>query len=229
MVHFFLSVLYAEKHELGYDPTMSLLSDGRYDITIYPDDKEPLVYRTVETLSESSVDILGRGTRVWKAVKIEDGKECGEPVALKDAWVDVDHTSEGTILESFRDTERTDSNQTVLNLTFMTPLWHGDVYLDPKKTVLDHTRSIGSRDSSLAILDIRKGGPQSANPSGSALKNCRVHYRIVFKEVCRPITHEPSLAKVFKALLHITAGTCDCHRILTTSDWTFVISIAGYA
>lgn len=110
LFHFILSIVYAEPQDVGFDPTMTLLKqeDGtaRYDILVRSETGEEQLYRTLELLHNQGAEYLvGRGTRVWKAVKIENGEEVGEPVVLKDAWVDHHRKREGTINSSTQESD----------------------------------------------------------------------------------------------------------------------------
>lgn len=86
VIHLCLVLLYAEPHELGWDPTMVPSDDGRQlDITVFSAHAPPTVYRTLESLSGAATQSLaGRGMRVWRALRLADGRACGEPVTLKD-------------------------------------------------------------------------------------------------------------------------------------------------
>ncbi|EKM78231.1 hypothetical protein AGABI1DRAFT_30779, partial [Agaricus bisporus var. burnettii JB137-S8] len=98
-IHVFLSLLYATREEIGYDPTIHrVLHDNEiqyvYEVVC---EGETRYFRTIATLFTSqSLRITGRKTRVWKAVEVEgyDGnkhrkeKEGGREVALKDCWLD---------------------------------------------------------------------------------------------------------------------------------------------
>ena len=88
--------MFAEPHALGFDPTMTLVCgpDGQrdYDITIRSQHGEDVVYRTSGVLFDAGSDhLVGRGTRVWKAARIDPSScEVGlETVVLKDSWVDT--------------------------------------------------------------------------------------------------------------------------------------------
>lgn len=97
MIQFFLSLIYAEPQELGWDSTMTLLQDRiNYDIRVDGFDGTRRTYRTLQLLSGAGPgDVRRGGTRIWKAVLLENGDPSGTPVVLKDAWVDADRTAEG--------------------------------------------------------------------------------------------------------------------------------------
>ena len=85
-----LAFSYAAPRELGYDSTISLFheEDGlaRYDITVRSESGHEKIYRTLDILADTTKQrLIGRGTRVWTAVRVLGSKEVGEPVALKDS------------------------------------------------------------------------------------------------------------------------------------------------
>ncbi|THH07427.1 hypothetical protein EW146_g9326 [Bondarzewia mesenterica] len=92
VVHFFLSMMYADEVQVGWDPAIAAHEVGGkiyYDYTVQSAGGIETVYRTKKILSDIGADALhGRGTRVWEAVKLEGGKEVGESAALKDVWID---------------------------------------------------------------------------------------------------------------------------------------------
>ena len=70
----------------------------QYEISVRSTAGDVAVYRTIQSLDESgNSHLLGRGTRVWKAVRVQDGRDIGSPVALKDAWVEGSRQREGSI------------------------------------------------------------------------------------------------------------------------------------
>lgn len=82
MSQFFLSVLYAKPYQIGWDPSMSVVPDGsdspQYDVTVESVEGATTVFRTVELLSgERSKSVLDKSTRVWKAVRLQDGVPSG--------------------------------------------------------------------------------------------------------------------------------------------------------
>jgi Fungal protein kinase len=102
-----LAVSSASKVELGWDPTVECYYHGSrvyYDITVHSRINNEVTersYRTSQTLSDRSADALrGRGTRVFKARLLDaEGNETGNPVALKDVWLDNNRDREGDIME----------------------------------------------------------------------------------------------------------------------------------
>jgi hypothetical protein len=66
---------------LGYDPTVTLKSDGSVDTITVPD-PVPKIYRVVKKVHVAT-GIIGRGTRVWQAHPLDDPTK---QVVIKDAW-----------------------------------------------------------------------------------------------------------------------------------------------
>ncbi|KAF7762407.1 hypothetical protein Agabi119p4_9000 [Agaricus bisporus var. burnettii] len=97
-IHVFLSLLYATREEIGYDPTVHrvLHKDKIQYVYEVVSEGETRYFRTKKTLFTSRVlSITGRKTRVWKAVEVEGyeneqyrkEKVRGKEVALKDCWL----------------------------------------------------------------------------------------------------------------------------------------------
>lgn len=220
-MHFFLSIANASDVEIGLDPTIRPLKNTqRYDIVLRANNGDVRTYRTLKTLASRPPEILfGRATRVWTALRVEDGKEVGEPVVLKDAWVDLDRAQEGSILEKVRAAVRLAEDAQPSEDFFPTVDCHGDViFNEGTSNTLDHTRcfeesgarigpSASSREQllqSLAVSATSSNGQSSDTESRAA--KCLVHYRIVFQEVCTTLCDETSLPTIFGALARVTLG-----------------------
>ena len=198
--------MYAEPHELGFDPSIRLLpgdaEEVQYEITILCGTEEH-VYRTISLLANTNPDIIhGRGTRVWKAMKIENGAEVGEPIALKDSWVDDELEREGTTYENILSSSSSSKTQATLRKNLLTVLAHGEVLINGVVDQVQATLSLGIK----------------AEPGPSSSKNAefisimerqhllnvtyrQIHYRIAYKEVCGSHLHyASSLHRIFKAL-----------------------------
>lgn len=209
MIHFFLSLIYAEPHELGWDPTMTPLDDGiNYDIRLDGFNGSTRTYRTLELMSGLGLsDVRRGGTRVWKAIQLEDGERHGEPVVLKDAWVDAGRTAEGFILESIRNTDRDPNIREYFDTSFPTPLFHGDVFLDLARTNLDYTRSLWPEhddqimDSQTLIRLRSRNVPEDHDESaGKHPLRLKVHYRIILKEIGRSFSREQDPVIIFNQI-----------------------------
>ncbi|THG93104.1 hypothetical protein EW026_g8036 [Hermanssonia centrifuga] len=175
-----------------------------YDITVRSSDGEKFVYRTLDKISESGAAmILGRGTRVWKAIETKSGEPHGEPVVLKESWVDTDRMREGAVHQAIRDT-----NYSELDRWLLTVQCHGDVFIggnteneqvDLTLAIIKHSYTRQSRygTRSAAVLEHEMVYNPQPHP--------RVHYRIVFKEVCKPM-RGLSLEGIYLALGEIYAN-----------------------
>jgi hypothetical protein len=99
LITFVLAVSSAHHQvELGWDPTAEHLYDGScafYEIAVrcnVNDGVTEQIYCPSQTLLDHSADALcGYGSRVF------NGKETGDPIAIKDVWVDNNHNGEGDI------------------------------------------------------------------------------------------------------------------------------------
>ena len=183
-------------------------SDGSllYDIIVRSEDGEEQVYRTQQLLSRvSRKNIIGRGTRVWKAIRFEHGSEVGDSVALKESWVDDERPREGTTVSKIMACAVGDEVSEIVREALLTVITHGDAVVEGAR---DYTRPSPARPD-VAISS--KEAPVSP-PSSASTHHRQVHYRIVFKEVCRPLTQEKSLAAVFQALADIV----DCEEVCST-------------
>ncbi|KAJ3558272.1 hypothetical protein NM688_g1021 [Phlebia brevispora] len=210
VVHFFLSAMYASPSELGLDPTVTLLEDGRYDIILRSHGGPTETYRTLELPYFSGSALLSKASRIWKAVKVQGDKELGDPIVLKDVWVNPDRDSEGTVLANFLAERPQDLGQDS-RAFFPTVEGHGDVYLDDKCSVLDCTRVFTSTDPTAAREHPAtcRADLERADAGGSPR---RVHYRIVFKECCKTLYDETSLSKIYRAFSQITRALQTMHQ-----------------
>lgn len=222
MIHFFLSLIYADTQELGWDSSVvSLDDDDQYDIRVDGFDGTTQTYRTLKLLSGSTLeDVRDGGTRVWKAVRIEDGEECGEAVVLKDAWADADLMAEGLILDKIRGFDCEPEKRDYIDTHFPTLLFHGDVFLDPGRTTLDCARSLSpatngfvdSADIARTRLSVSSGEHLKLDPKASEpTEYGRVHYRIVMKEVGRAISRQDSPIVIFAMLAQVVFGKSASH------------------
>ncbi len=182
-------------------------------------DGTEFVYRTLEVLFDSAASILhGPGTRVWKAVKVVDGHDYGDPIVLKDCWAPCDRQREGTIHEKLRDANPSDAFREAFEHSFLTVELHGDVIVDSGlQRQPDRTPLI------LSPKEMKENGykipPVSATVKPGAARSLwreitytksrherKVHYRIVIREICKPLKRATSLQEVFKALGDVCSG-----------------------
>ena len=175
-----------------------LQADGslQYDITVRSAGGDEEVYRTQESLFHPPITtILARDTRVWKAVRLDHGVEVGEPVVLKQAWVEDRRPREGTTMANIRARAHGDPVKEHLNSVLLTVLIHGDVAVEGMP---DRTRRLPGDDRPKQPGVFRLVDPPFQ----------RVHYRIVFKEFCKSLAEETSLLVITKAIADTSNGTC---------------------
>ncbi|KAG8680985.1 hypothetical protein FRC11_001729, partial [Ceratobasidium sp. 423] len=201
-------------------------SEPSYDITIHNvDEGTKNVYRTVGILSDVGADsMVCRATRVWEVQKLVDGVPDGHSYALKDIWVHEDRVPEHKVLQEIREKQSEYSDY------FLTPLDHGFVPLDPVEPrtadsthkTLGHRRDLKltgkplytcttppqrpsdnqeiPRDSVGHSVDIPSWSGGDAIRPLRLSKNARHHYRIVFKEIGRPVHDLRNFTDVFIAI-----------------------------
>ncbi|KAJ3552165.1 hypothetical protein NM688_g4296 [Phlebia brevispora] len=210
VVHFFLSVMYASPADIGLDPTVLLLKDGKqYDITVLSNDGHSRTYRTLELLADGSAELCGKGTRVWKASRVEGGHVIGKPVVLKDSWPDIELCPEGMI---YQEVQSTGERQCTSDSLFATVEWHGDVHLDHSGSdAIDCTPSFSATGARVDVPLSSRHDYQSTHIA-SRLARRLVHYRIVFSEVCSPLSQETSLVSIFRVLSRISLALQHLHE-----------------
>ncbi|KAH9476609.1 hypothetical protein JR316_0010522 [Psilocybe cubensis] len=106
-----IAFLFATEEELGYDSMVKLKPDRNYTFKIpsLPGSDKFRFFRTVEGLSlYHSNGITGRMTRVYKVVEVrESGEAFGDPLVLKDVWLDSSAKTEKEIQNAiFTDIEQ---------------------------------------------------------------------------------------------------------------------------
>lgn len=190
----------------------------QYDIEVPSRNGQHAIYRTRRLIFDAgSQRLRGRGTRVWEAVLLENGVESGDSVVLKDSWVDSALQREGDVLEKFREqvTATADpQKKALLDQLFLTVLAHAEVSVErtgehngvtPDSTKADlipagfYAKAVEGQDAGAdAIRDVVERTPLTYRS--------KVHYRIVFKEVCTPIGEETSLNKILRSMFFMCLG-----------------------
>lgn len=166
----------------------------QYDIMVNVSPTATALYRTLDLLSHEggALRVLSRGTRVWKAVKIVDGEPTGDPVALKDVWVDSDREREGDVVSQVLQSTYLSENAD-MKIFFIPVHCHGDVIISGKK------------DRTPEVVRYSRTDTIPGDPSDDE-RPSRVHYRIVYGEVGEPLSKVTSLYKVFRALKDAVIG-----------------------
>jgi hypothetical protein len=184
-------------------------------------------YRTKRLISNIGADaVQGRGTRVWEVRKLSDrNHELEEPLVLKDAWIDDDRMSEGSILREIHNKDGVGDNlHKLLDKYFLHVEDDGQVYI---RDVLDHTREVmlkghmlpdqcGSipvleerRDRNKATSSLQVQGAiviHAPEPKKPPQYSGKVHYRIVYKEFGKTIREVESMSEAFKYLSGVAEG-----------------------
>ena len=223
----FLSLAFASKEDLGWDPSVRpfIREDGERSFHI---DVDGETYETVHFLSgSSSEELLGHATRVWVVRHLASG----ESSVLKDVWVEDERDLEHNIYEDIlRDVEAkygVDARKEAAS-HLLTPTRH---WLVRMNDVEDHTINVMMRGHEPSFrrkfrVETSRGykiAPSRSEPCSSSgvkiqdprlddLRNplpwCnhlrkvvgRRHYRIVFKEIATPVHTLRNLAEVFTVL-----------------------------
>lgn len=208
--------MYADRTNLGFDPSVTLRKGEddttQYDIIVRTDTGDGLVYRTLELLSSPGIEYtVGRGTRVWKAVKIENGVSTGEPVALKDTWVDCFREREANINARIRNSTTLETPSRLLAQSLLTVLCHGDVFV------------YGKEDRTRILRDHGSTSPHETNRSrkDQTPATYQVHYRIVFREIGRDLDSTTSLAVIFSVLMRVAYGVYVCRFLSLMTHCNF--------
>ncbi len=226
-------MLFSNETELGWDPTLRRLENGQFDMEWQSKSGEKQVYRTLELISDYGADaLIGPAGRVWIAQRVVSGQLMGDPAILKDIWIEDDRKREGDIIREIYDSLPSD-DQPEPSKPFLTVLCHGDVLVPSADNTThpdNHTLHLHGRFLS-ETCPIYRFTPAALRKTASRpLKGAvgthyteamlheryiepnlipispRTHYRIVFKEVCRPIHDEISLPAVFKGLSQMPYG-----------------------
>ncbi|KAI5117127.1 hypothetical protein M0805_007974, partial [Coniferiporia weirii] len=208
LVHIFLSLAFASKIELGWDPTLnvSIKDNVRY----YHTEVEGEMYDTVEVLSDSGADgIIGRGTRAFKVIQRKTGIE----YVLRDVWLEDDRKPEHKIheelLRDIKDVAGSEAEEIVKN-HLLTPKYQCKVMVDEQEdhtckvmmrgavpsfantfdlvitevSVNDATKSVAPSCASDKVVHLGTRAPRDATRKHI---HHRIHYRVIFVEVAEPI------------------------------------------
>ncbi|KAJ3555680.1 hypothetical protein NM688_g2447 [Phlebia brevispora] len=257
VVHFFLSFLFAEPDQLGWDPTMERIGNtNNFFITVGEQKEMERRFRTTELLSYAPADALrGRGTRVWKSEEVDANGNILDPgpFALKDTWIDSSRTKEGEILETVRGFGSTAKERQMMEKGTLSVRCHGHVYIngrkdltlreDKQKDDANHTlfemkqekRTAGSKRVKAYQNRIDKGSPVDTPPPPTERipqYNQKVHYRIVYAEVGTPLHCVKSANAAYKAICQVLQVL----QVMHTNGWvhrdistTNILIVDGHA
>ncbi|KAJ3545075.1 hypothetical protein NM688_g5671 [Phlebia brevispora] len=238
LIHFFVALASAEEYELGWDPTMTRLSKGQFDVQVRTEHGKTVIYRTEQLLSSHAAEaMLSRGSRVHSARRLVNGQPSGDLVVLKDTWIDADRDREGEILKTIERLANQDGLRG-FDEYFLKVLAHGDVFIQDAKgnLIKDDTQLIlhgGSAPIEAKKFDLKTKPPlkKDAEPAlgyhyfcagqdksedfltPPVIRGKKVHYRIVFAQVCKPIFVLRSLEQIVKAVAQLGSPLSLLHSL----------------
>ncbi|KAL5520237.1 hypothetical protein ACEPAG_9450 [Sanghuangporus baumii] len=224
LIHVFLSLAFASKEELGWDPTFRPFErqDGRL---VYHIDIGEETYETDSVLSKNSANqLVGHATRVWIVHRLGSDVQ----YVLKDAWTEDDqkpeHLVHEMLLHDVEDKFGAEVRQKVAS-HLLTPIAHCLVCVNGEE---DHTTNVmmrgympsfkeqyrinvenlGNHDddnaspTEIGVEGLGRGDLKDPlswyNPLRRILR--RKHYRVVFKEIAKPLSTVRKLPDVFTVL-----------------------------
>ncbi|KAI5994284.1 hypothetical protein F5J12DRAFT_962663 [Pisolithus orientalis] len=240
LIHFFCALAFAKDHELGWDPTIRRVCvEGKtqYIITVHSENGGTIEYQTTNVIFDFGADgVTGRGTRVFEVYPTpRDGKLDAEPVVLKDSWRECDRDREDKILQKIfgdlRELKGIEAENEARKY-FLTVVEAGDVIVNG---TVDGTASLLHASDlpadcpsyALPVDGKRKAKPTRSSeglpPSFSCVSGAtnhskihhRIHFRLVFQEICTPIYKLQRLDTVFQTLQDIRKAL----EILHSVDW----------
>ncbi|OCB90616.1 hypothetical protein A7U60_g2134 [Sanghuangporus baumii] len=238
LIHVFLSLAFASKEDLGWDPTVRpyIRGDGE---RVYHIDVDGEIYETDRILASSSAEeLVGHATRVWMVRHLHSG----ESYVLKDVWVedgrDLEHIIYEDILHDVETKYSVDARKEVAS-HLLTPTAHWLVHVNG---VEDHTTTVMMREylpSFRRKFRVEITGPNEISKSESEscssydieiqdsirddlrmpLPWCnpvrkvigRRHYRVLFKEIATAIYTLRNLGEVFTVLGDSTKALSRIH------------------
>ncbi|KAG7089184.1 hypothetical protein E1B28_010886 [Marasmius oreades] len=232
LVHILIALGTADRKALGYDDTMVLRGcdeDGEdiFDISVFEQGEndtyasEPRIttYRTVERIKDYTADVLtGRATRVWKVRKVVNGQMDGPELVLKDTWINDDRKPEHVILGQIRKELEEKGDPRIRHfLTCDTAGWVPVTKADPG--IQDHTYRVHCRqvvfncNPATDVIPLLPFLAPRLQKMSSVTTDQRIHYRIVFSEVGKPLKAQGTFDRMFFAL---QGGLCGCGAIHDT-------------
>ncbi|OCB90632.1 hypothetical protein A7U60_g2150 [Sanghuangporus baumii] len=169
VTHIFLSLAFASKEELGWDPTIRhvLRDDGEH---VYHIDVCGQTYEIEQLLSDFSSDALvSHATRVWTVRHLGSGASC----VLKDVWIDesqqLEHDVRETILHDVEEKFGHEARQEMA-MHLLNPVAHWLVTVNGKD---DHTTTVMMRGFTPSMKQRFKIRVKKASPGNLYLYDGR--------------------------------------------------------
>ncbi|KAI6000173.1 hypothetical protein F5J12DRAFT_951389 [Pisolithus orientalis] len=201
LIHFFCALVFAKDHELRWDPTIwrvCVKGKTQYIITVHSENGGTIKYQTMNVISNFGTDgVMGLGSWVFEVYPMpRDGKLNMEPDKILqkifgDLW-------ELKGIEAENEARK----------YFLTVVEAGDVIVNG---TVDGTTSL------LHTSDLPADCPSYALPVDGKwkAKPTRIHFHLVFQEVCTPIYKLQHLDTMFQTLQDIHEAL----EILHSVDW----------
>ena len=224
----------ATLEELGFDTTVERkavngIEQFRIKVTEDPN-SDPVYFETVDWISNACSDyVAGRGTRVWKAMKVDikTNKPCGKICALKDSWVESSRKMEGEWYDIiYKAAKGNPELQRMTEESFLRVLTHGKVLHGGRQQNTSHMRRFScDHPSHDKYLVIEKADPDEQtcrilSTVHSDIRSLpvrwkhflcrrfheRVHYRIVLDDVGIPMDRCTNWLDVCRGLIGACKG-----------------------
>ena len=244
MVYFFMSVMFATKEELGWDPTIVRNPrTKRYDIAVRNANGQSYIFRTTGVVNIVKADALrGTAARIWLCVRLTNsGKPAkGKTYVLKDAWIDITRPREGDRYEQIENDAAAASDpdrvKGMLSRVFIKRHSHGDVLLhgEPDRTkdvpaehgmylLWDPSENDSAEQGRAFASRMATGNHCVGTANSSSLQEAppleyhtKVHYRIVLCEEGTPLHKLDSLEQIFGAICAVIPGWCRLSLVRAT-------------
>ncbi|KAF9504561.1 hypothetical protein BS47DRAFT_1368706 [Hydnum rufescens UP504] len=121
LVELFAAFSFTNRRSLGFNPTVTCAPGDltEFIIMVHPHDNNKLRrFCTRQIISSFAIEVD------------EGGKEKGDPVVLKDIWINHDHLRQGAILmQLYKEADKEDKK--LVQRHFLTTVCHRDVLMEP--------------------------------------------------------------------------------------------------
>ena len=201
------------------DPSVELVEST--EGSFYHINVNDVQYKTLAILQDHRPDaLLGRGARVFKVKRVGDPED--QTHVLKDLWLEKNRRPEHQIYEEIvEDVGRlySEKEADTVKQYLLTPVDHAIIKVngiedDTGTSMLRRNKFESSSNDDqqpirLPFHDAARCGNTCTRPPHMELdpeKNCRLHYRVVFKEYATPISRVCTMRDVFIVLADLMKG-----------------------
>ena len=225
MIKVVLSLVFADKVDLGWDPTVAAEYDGKQRLFEFEVDGRYYKSSTENIIAETRVDdVYTSATRIFKAFTVDDQEE-KNPVVIKDYWPPDDFETEDVIWQKILEDIRDEEERELFKRMTLTPIVSGRVRVGDgedhtEKTILRGKGPINrhkirlpdgtnARDDS-SSSDFEEADEQTPDPSRKPKDRRtykhRWHYRIVYQEYAVPYNKLRNLDDMLLVLVCAVKG-----------------------